>query len=785
MHRSGAQFRLSTRTSLVAALVAAAALVAGLLIMPAAPAYAAAATHLSVSADPSVGAGDMLSLTVKAIDGSGVTDPGYTGTVNVTVTDPRTGETVPQNYTFTSADAGVANLSGILTLAGTRTITATDADVSSITGSTNVNVTPGGAAELAFSTEPSDTFSHHTMDTVAVKILDGYGNKTAGTDRIQLSVNGGTFNGTSTDAVHAVNGEATFGNLEIDTPGTYTLDAVDNTNEGVANATSASFDILAHADIALTMSASPDGSASHPAIAGTDETYILTVTNDGPDMNSSYSVTASIPSGTQLVSAPGCTGTGPITCTGGSLNNGTHDNFTIKLHINSGYAGSDNSESLSFSASVALTDPIQAPDNVVANDTATRTFDVVGRADLSITKTAAAQFGTTHDLAYANSNPSQNRVTFTVTVKNAVTGPSDAQAVTVRDAVPTGTSFVADESSSQCTLNAGVVTCSDTAALAPNASRTYTIVVQVGSTLRGGETNNFTNSAGVSSTTQDINGGSYPKTATSGTIRVHTVPDAPTNADARPGNGNAFYLWRQSLSSNGGETINGFTVSTSPSSPASPITVGTTDQCGTGNSSLFCTNIPQLTNTTPYTLAVTANNAVGSSTPLTATVTPTVDASAQQIKNGSLSQHTGNSTLPSKNDQQISFQDFPSNTTGVGTILENSQGAALFCGGGKCVGKIVQTKLEDPSFSGVYQITLLYDKTLVGGTGQKYTFFYAPNTTDPTGTAVDACPKNITATTHLPCVVVKLGSGGANPALKAIIYTHDIDPTIGGRAYPK
>src|SRR4051812_1624557 len=174
MHRSGGQFRLRTRTSLVAA----AALVAGLLIMPAAPAYAAAATHLSVTADPTVAAGNTLSFSVTALDGSEATDTSYTGTVNVTVTDPQTGETVPQNYTFTSDDAGVANLSGILTRAGTRTITATD--VSSITGSTNVNVTPGAAAKLAFSTEPSDTFSYHTMDTVAVKILDGYGNKTAG-----------------------------------------------------------------------------------------------------------------------------------------------------------------------------------------------------------------------------------------------------------------------------------------------------------------------------------------------------------------------------------------------------------------------------------------------------------------------------------------------------------------------------------------------------------------------------------------------------------------------------
>jgi hypothetical protein len=32
---------------------------------------------------------------------------------------------------------------------------------------------------------------------------------------------------------------------------------------------------------------------------------------------------------------------------------------------------------------------------------------------------------------------------------------------------------------------------------------------------------------------------------------------------------------------------------------------------------------------------------------------------------------------------------------------------------------------------------------------------------------------------------VKLASGGANPALKAVIYTSDPDPTVGGKGFPK
>jgi hypothetical protein len=234
-------------------------------------------------------------------------------------------------------------------------------------------------------------------------------------------------------------------------------------------------------------------------------------------------------------------------------------------------------------------------------------------------------------------------------------------------------------------------------------------------------------------------------------------------------------------------------VYTSPTatSPIERTLTVSTDNCGTPGNTFYCVligsnNGAALANGTTYYFTVEARNVVGFSDPNATrpSTTPTIDASAQQIGVGNLSQHTGNSTLPSKNDTQISFQDFPSNTTGVGTVLETNQGAALFCGGGACVGKIVQTKLEDPSLAGRYQITLLYDKTLVGGTGQKYTFFYAPNTTG-TGTALKACPTKITPSMALPCVSVKLASGGANPALKAIIYTTDVDPTIGGKTYPK
>ncbi len=693
----------------------------------------------------------------------------------------------------------------------------------------------------------------------------------------------------------------TFSDLEIDTPGTYTLDASDTTNETVAGATSDSFDILAHADIALTMSASPDGSVGTPAIAGTNETYTLTVTNNGPDMNTSYSVTASVPSGTQKVSAPGCTGTSTLTCSGGALANGASKDFVITLHIGSDYAGADSVESLSFSATVALTNPTQEPDNSVENDTATQTFDVIGqadlsntltapaaqqiagagagfdytlkvknttgpsdnfgyqsaftlpslvsfdsfsgpggstcgavgqvvtcsnsglvdgqtdtytvhalispskpagnsstsatvsstttpdpnagnntsanavlhtitRADLSITKTAAAQLGADHDLAYANTNAAQNRVTFTVTVSNAdtsSTGPSDAQAVKVTDTPPTGTSFVAAESSTQCSLVSGVVRCTQAAALAPGASRTYTIVVKVSAALRGGEANNFTNTANVTSTTVDINGVPYPKSATSDTIRVHTVPDAPTDQQAEPGNTNAFYLWQQDLSANGGEPIDFFAVTaTGPAAPAVP-NVLINDQCGTTTTkSIFCTNVTPLQNTKLYTFSVRAHNAVGLSDAVTDSTTPSINNSASQINSGNLSQQTGNGANPTAGDPIITKQTFGNTTAGIGLLQEQSNRGNTFCQGQCIGGTVLVNKLKDPNApTGFYQVNVLYYKTLINGTGIKVKVYFAPNDTDPTGSILPLCPANV-ANITTDCAIVKLGNQGANPALK-------------------
>ena len=85
---------------------------------------AAAASRLRISGPSSVSAGSAFSITVTALDPYGNVATGYTGTAHFSSTS---GGTLPANYTFTAADAGVHTFTGlVLRKKGTQTISVID-----------------------------------------------------------------------------------------------------------------------------------------------------------------------------------------------------------------------------------------------------------------------------------------------------------------------------------------------------------------------------------------------------------------------------------------------------------------------------------------------------------------------------------------------------------------------------------------------------------------------------------------------------------------------------------
>jgi hypothetical protein len=104
---------------------------------------AAAAKKLVVSGFPSaIAAGTAGSFTVTLYDAYGNIATGYSGTVHFRTS--AASASLPANYTFSSANAGVHTFSATLNTSGTQSITATDTVTTSITGSqTNIDVTDG------------------------------------------------------------------------------------------------------------------------------------------------------------------------------------------------------------------------------------------------------------------------------------------------------------------------------------------------------------------------------------------------------------------------------------------------------------------------------------------------------------------------------------------------------------------------------------------------------------------------------------------------------------------
>jgi uncharacterized repeat protein (TIGR01451 family) len=249
--------------------------------------------------------------------------------------------------------------------------------------------------------------------------------------------------------------------------------------------------------------------AAAGAIAGTNLTYNITVTNNGPSDASVVTMTDTLPANTTFVSEnqptgpaftcinPPAGGTGTVNCSIATLTAGTSATFAIVVQVaNAAPAGPSTN-----TANVTSTTPDTNPGN---NSSSAVTQFGSALADLSLTKTPSAG-------PYGTGMP----ITYTLVVANA--GPSTAQGGFVNDLLPGGTTYVSSTPPGACTGTTAIHCTFGT--LAVGATTTFTITVTLPA-IPG----SVTNSALVSGTTPDPGPGNDLAVSTVTVIPAGNIP---------------------------------------------------------------------------------------------------------------------------------------------------------------------------------------------------------------------------------------------------------------------
>ena len=298
---------------------------------------------------------------------------------------------------------------------------------------------------------------------------------------------------------------------------TATVSTATTDPNGANNNATATTTVTASADLLLSKGDSPD-----PVFAGSNISYQLTLTNNGPSNAASASFSDTLPAGTTFVSisttgpwtctTPAVGATGTVTCTNPSFGV-TVDFFTIVVQTNAGLASGT-----VLINTATLTSATTDPNGANNSSTATTTIGV-GSADVSITKVD------TPDPVNAGAN-----ITYTITVNNA--GPTNAASASMSDTLPAGTTFVSLSAPAgwTCTTPAvgagGTVSCTNPSL--GTGSALFSLVVRVAPATAPGTV--ITNTATVSSTTADPNPGNQSATTTTSVVSPANVTGTKTVA---------------------------------------------------------------------------------------------------------------------------------------------------------------------------------------------------------------------------------------------------------------
>jgi uncharacterized repeat protein (TIGR01451 family) len=270
--------------------------------------------------------------------------------------------------------------------------------------------------------------------------------------------------------------------------------------------------VIAAPDLVVTKIDSPD-----LVTDGSNLTYTITVTNNGPSDAAGIMLTDVVPANTTFVSftapagwtsmTPAVGATGAITSSIASLAVGATATFTLVVNVN---AGTPDGTIITNTATASSTSADPDP----ANNSDTE-FSVVNvPVDLTVTKTDAP------DPVIAG-----NELTYSITVTNS-SGVTAAHNVELVDTVPAGTTFVSFTAPAGWTSMTPAVGGTGTVmatnpSLAAGAMATFTLVVKVDSDEADGST--ITNTASVTNDLADADMANNADTETTGVDAVADI----------------------------------------------------------------------------------------------------------------------------------------------------------------------------------------------------------------------------------------------------------------------
>ncbi len=293
-------------------------------------------------------------------------------------------------------------------------------------------------------------------------------------------------------------------NVTSATAGTYTNGPANISEEtGINPPAPATVQFGENADLQIEKTATPD-----PARPDTDETFMLKVTNHGPNTAANVLVSDPLPAGLTFVSASSdCSQSGGeplVKCTLASLEVGESVTFSIVAHI-----PDTASEGIVNTATVTSSTPDPDPSN--NEDTASVPLAEKEDADLAIEKVASLKEVT-----------AGGQVSYTLTVTNK--GPHAATGVTVTDPVPPALSVIsAQPSQGSCDTTTGVRCALGTIANAGSAQ--ILITANVAADAHG----TLTNTAVVAGNEPDPDPSNNTSTATTPVtpLTPQPLPDPP------------------------------------------------------------------------------------------------------------------------------------------------------------------------------------------------------------------------------------------------------------------